>query len=79
MIEFNCEKCRSLYKVGAEYAGKKVRCNKCASICLVPKASATVQYFYKDVRYAEDGITPNFDDIFRALLKHERQAPAIAV
>lgn len=79
MIEFSCEKCGHLYKVGKQYAGKKVRCQQCDSVCLVPKANPATRYFYEDVHYASDGITPDFDDIFRALLKQEREAPPISV
>ena len=79
MIAFTCETCNHSYKVGQKYAERKVRCSSCGSVCLVPKASPALQFFYKDIHYASDGITPDFDDIFRALLKQEREAPAITV
>ena len=79
MIKFSCKKCGHLYKVDKQYAEKNVQCKECGSVCRVPQASAEIQYFYKDVHYAADGITPDFDDIFSELLKQEREAPPIAV
>jgi len=73
MIKFKCSKCGWQLNVSAEYAGKRVRCKKCSQIDIVPAApqatgANTPQEFMEQ-----------HSDVFEALLKHEKEAPAIEI
>lgn len=78
MIEFNCGKCGCFYKLMDNWSGKSVRCKKCNHVTTLPDAAWTTFGYYPDVQYEADGMTPNFDDLFRALAEEERLAPALA-
>lgn len=77
MINVNCAKCGQCYRLDDQYSGKKVRCSKCGHTNTV----ATVQTLPADmsdgVPYAADGVTPDFNALFAALLKQEREAPTL--
>ena len=77
MIEFNCKNCGQTNSVSDEYAEKNIRCRACGHINTVPVHAPAALFFCNDLQYAADGITPDFDDIFSALLKHEIEAPAV--
>ncbi len=42
MIKFRCEHCKQKLGVPDEYAGRRVRCNKCSQPCTVPQPQAAV-------------------------------------
>lgn len=77
MIEFNCDKCGCLYKVNDSYSGKSVKCKKCRHVTKVPTSPAMSFGYFENIEYYADGMTPNFDELFTALSKEEREAPAI--
>lgn len=77
MINFECEKCGQCYRVNDEYAGRKVRCSQCGSINLVPQVHAISIDMMTNIPYADDGFTPDFNALFEALLKQEREAPTL--
>lgn len=77
MIEFNCENCGQTYNISDKYAEKKIRCKSCSHVNTVPAPMS--EFLCGDLKYAEDGITPDFDDIFSALLKQEREAPSVNI
>ncbi|MHC5061559.1 MAG: TFIIB-type zinc ribbon-containing protein [Planctomycetota bacterium] len=73
MIKYKCSKCGLQLTISAEHAGKRVRCKKCHQIDVVPQAppvsgANTPQEFMEQ-----------HSQIFEALLKHEKEAPAIAI
>ncbi len=76
MIRFTCDQCGHVYALGETYAGKKVRCGQCQRVLLVPAAQPQTQPA-DTIRYAADGITPDFSEFFMAMLKHEREAPPL--
>jgi len=76
MIEFKCEKCGHNYKIGDAYAGRKVRCGQCGSVNSAPAARPASINPANGARYADDTM-PDFDGLFLALLKHEREAPTL--
>ncbi len=77
MIEFNCEKCECFYKVNDDYSGKSVRCKKCGHVMTVPMPAALPFGYIGDIVYEDDGMTPNFDELFMALSREEREAPTL--
>lgn len=79
MIEFNCKKCECFYKVADSYGGKIVRCKKCGHTTKVPMPMSPDMSFgyFPDIEYMADGMTPNFDELFTALSKEEREAPTL--
>ncbi|MHC4551684.1 MAG: hypothetical protein ACYSUT_02795 [Planctomycetota bacterium] len=77
MIEFNCAKCDCFYKVKDGFGGKTVRCKKCGHTTKVPMSMDMSFGYFPDIEYMEDGITPNFDELFTALSKEEREAPTL--
>jgi hypothetical protein len=77
MINLNCEKCGQCYRIGDEYAGRKVRCSKCGHIHAVPELNTLSIDLMNGIPYAADGITPDFNALFMALLKQEREAPTL--
>ncbi|MBN2511408.1 MAG: hypothetical protein JXB18_00585 [Sedimentisphaerales bacterium] len=76
MIRFTCDQCGHVYALGDAYAGKKVRCGQCQKVLEVPAAGSQAQPV-NPIRYAADGITPDFSEFFMAMLKHEREAPPL--
>lgn len=74
MIQFVCDHCGQKYALGEAYAGKKVRCSQCQKVLAVPAVQTQPA---TSIRYAADGITPDFNELFMALLKHEREAPPL--
>ncbi|MEN6308043.1 MAG: hypothetical protein ABFD91_09840 [Anaerohalosphaeraceae bacterium] len=76
MIKFTCDHCGQKYALGEAYAGKKVRCSQCQKVLEVPAAKPQTQPAVT-IRYAADGITPDFSEFFMAMLKHEREAPPL--
>ena len=65
MLEFECAKCGSHYKLSDEYAGKRVGCRKCGHVFLVEQTPPI------------DKSMPDFDSLFTALAEEERQAPTL--
>ncbi|MCX5636883.1 MAG: hypothetical protein NTX52_04215 [Planctomycetota bacterium] len=77
MIKFQCAKCSHDFRVPSEYGGKKIRCKKCNHINLIPVAGVekkNTDDLTKDV--AQD-FAEEYMDAFKALLKHEKEAPPI--
>lgn len=74
MIRFSCSKCNHEYRVPDEYAGKRARCKRCKNVNVIP-----------ELEPAFDFSCDNFDsgaeyhDVFRELLKWEKQAPTADV
>ena len=66
MIELNCLNCNSLYTLGDDYAGKRVRCRKCSHVITVGKPPA-------------EETMPDFNALFTALAEQEREAPTLEV
>ncbi len=77
MIEFNCENCGCFYKVKDSYSGKSVKCKKCDHVTKVPLSPAMSFGYFENIEYGSDGMTPNFDELFTALSREEREAPTI--
>lgn len=77
MIEFNCTHCGRFYKVADTFGGKTVRCKKCGQTTNVPVSLDMSFGYFPDIEYRADGITPNFDELFTALSKEEREAPTL--
>ena len=79
MIEFECSKCGFRLNVPAGYAGKRVRCKRCGQIEIVsalqPRASSSTGNVADT---SEEFMERNFD-VFQALLRHEKEAPAVEV
>ena len=46
-------------------------------ITTFPDVPGTPFHWYIDVPYKADGITPDFDELFEALAKEEREAPPL--
>ena len=44
MIEFSCEKCRQKLNVEDKHSGKRVKCSKCGSVCVVPDNSDKIKF-----------------------------------
>lgn len=78
MIAFNCSQCGCFFKVDDSYSGKSVRCKKCSHVTTVPAPPEKSVGFVPNVAYKSDGITPNFDELFLALAKEEREAPTLS-
>lgn len=76
MIQFNCSKCDHEYRVSDEYSGKKARCKKCKNVNLIPKIQPVVE-----VDFSSDNFDSNaeYHDVFRELLRWEKQAPSVEV
>ena len=51
--------------------------NKHEDVIRVPDSSNVPFGGYLDVPYESDGITPDFDELFQALAKEEREAPTL--
>jgi len=77
MINVTCEKCGQCYRVGDECSGRKIRCAQCGSISLVPSVHNLSLDLMNGIPYAADGKTPDFNALFRELLKQEREAPTL--
>ncbi len=77
MINLNCDKCGQCYRIGDEYSGRKVRCGKCGHINAVPAVHVIPMDLTNGIPYAADGFTPDFNALFTALLKQEREAPTL--
>lgn len=41
MVTFKCKQCGQKYRLGDEYAGKRVRCKKCSAVIAAPEAEAS--------------------------------------
>lgn len=77
MIEFKCEKCGCFYRIGDQYSGRSVRCKKCKHATSVPVSPEMSFGYFENLEYGADGMTPNFDELFTALSKEEREAPTV--
>lgn len=79
MIKFKCSKCGWHLDVPAEYAGKRVRCKNCNEISVV--STSQTQSNSSTSRAADtpqEFMEQNYD-VFQALLRHEKEAPAIEI
>jgi hypothetical protein len=77
MIEFECSKCGYRLDVAADYSGKRVRCKRCGQIEIVPASQPqTGSTTGNATDTPEEFMEQNFD-VFQALLKHEKEAPAV--
>lgn len=77
MIEFNCENCGCFYRVEDGYSGGSVKCKKCSQTMSVPVSPSMSFGYVENIDYGADGMTPDFDELFMALSKEEREAPTI--
>ena len=77
MVDFQCGKCSQKFSVPEKYAGKRIRCKKCEFINTVPgdKPVGTAKSG-KEMDLSLDFLDES-SGIFRALLKHEKEAPSI--
>ena len=77
MVEFECGKCNQKFSVPEKYAGKRIRCKKCNFINTVPgDKSADSDKSSKEMDLSLDFLDES-SGIFRALLKHEKEAPSV--
>ena len=76
MIEFKCGQCGKAFRVSQSYAGKKIKCKKCNQITTIPLKQAE-EAFSTDVTESSENFMQQNRDVFEALLKQEREAPAI--
>jgi hypothetical protein len=77
MINITCEKCGQCYRIGDQYSGRQIRCSKCGQINAVPAVHSLSMDMNNGIPYAADGVTPDFNALFRELLKQEREAPTL--
>lgn len=66
MIKFKCTKCAQEYRVGDEYAGKKVRCKSCSTVNVVPEPEVG----------CGDSLA-RYNNLLQELLECEKHAPKI--
>lgn len=79
MITFKCDKCGRQYKVSDGYAGKDVICKGCQIMITVPSEHGREEIsFDSSFDTGEIFMSKNYD-VFQALLKHEREAPAVNI
>ena len=77
MVDFQCSKCNHKFSVSSKYAGKRIRCKECNHINTVPGGkSESVETSAKEMDLSLDFLEQN-NDVFQALLKHEKEAPSI--
>lgn len=50
---------------------------KSDSVTTVPFSPETPSWYFCDISYKSDGITPDFDELFAALAHEERTAPPL--
>ena len=53
-IEFHCEHCNKLLRVGDDKAGKSARCPQCSATIVVPSLKADVADVHEDYEFAAD-------------------------
>ena len=77
MITFECDKCDREYKVSGEHAGAEFICKGCHVMITVPLFRDREEISF-DTTFDTGKIfmSKNYD-VFQALLKHEREAPAV--
>jgi DNA-directed RNA polymerase subunit RPC12/RpoP len=77
MVDFECGKCSQKFSVPSKYAGKRIRCKKCSSVNVVPgQKPADSDKGDKEMDLSLDFMNQG-SDVFKALLKHEKEAPSI--
>lgn len=77
MVDFECSNCNQKFSVPGKYAGKRIRCKKCSSVNVVPgEASIDLDKGGKEMDLSLDFLNQG-SDVFKALLKHEKEAPTI--
>ena len=77
MVDFQCGKCSQKFSVPEKYAGKRIRCKKCNFINTVPGGKpADSEQSSKEMDLSLDFLDES-SGIFRALLKHEKEAPSV--
>jgi hypothetical protein len=77
MVDFKCGKCDQKFSVPDKYAGKRIRCKQCNFINTVPGGKpADSDKNSKEMDLSLDFMNQN-NDVFQALLKHEKEAPSI--
>jgi hypothetical protein len=72
VIQFSCTKCDHEYRVPGEYGGKKARCKKCKNVNVIPEHRPIADFGSECYDSGAE-----FHEVFRELLKWERQAPAV--
>ncbi|MBE0535606.1 MAG: hypothetical protein IH624_08040 [Phycisphaerae bacterium] len=79
MITFECDKCDRNYQVADGFAGKDVLCKNCKTLLTVPLTDRAKHDTWFDPNYDTSSIfmSQNYD-LIQALLKQEREAPALA-
>jgi len=77
MIKFQCGKCGWQLDVPAEYAGKRVRCKNCNEISVVPTSQTQSNGSTSRATNTPQEFMEQNYDVFQALLRHEKEAPAI--
>ena len=77
MINITCEKCGQYYRIGEQCSGRKLKCSKCGHVNEAPTVHVLPTDMNNGIPYAADGKTPDFNALFRELLKQEREAPTL--
>ncbi|AQT69231.1 hypothetical protein STSP2_02420 [Anaerohalosphaera lusitana] len=75
MIKFKCSKCSTSLKAPDEYAGKKVRCNKCKKVIAIPSNGEKKKRDIVAVDPNHDS-RAEFDSLLEELSRWEKKAPA---
>lgn len=66
MIKFKCTQCDHEYRVGDDYAGKKVRCKSCQAVNVIPEPTPA----------CGDSLA-RFNVLLQELLECEKRAPSL--
>ena len=77
MIYLNCKKCGHGYRVDEKYSGRNGHCSQCGHVNIVPRVYIIATDSAVDIPRADDGITPDFNALFMALLEQEHRTPAL--
>lgn len=66
-IDVRCASCDAAYRLKDEYAGRKVKCPKCASVLEVPagRPASAFEVVEDDDQPADDGFPPDLAEAFR--------------
>ena len=79
MIQISCSKCGRKFKIADKYAGKAFTCKQCGSSITIPQSKE------QDINSFDTSHDPydmfmkkNFETL-QAMLKHEKEAPAMEV
>ncbi len=69
MIKFKCSECARPYQVGNNYAGRKVRCKNCKTVCVVPSPGSS----------GCGDTVARFNSLLQELQEYEKRAPAVEI